>query len=242
MAPTSHNLTEGPIGRNLFAFALPILAGNVAQSLNGSVNAVWVGRFLGEEALTATANANNIMFFLIGSVFGIGMAATILIAQAMGARDLTQARRVMGTSATFFIGLSAAIAACGWWLSPHLLGAMGTPAASLPLAGDYLRVIFLAMPALYAFAFLSAALRGVGDSRTPFRFLLLAVLLDIAPEIAAARKQQHRDAFEQDLGLLGRVRASYLRQAKAAAGWHVVDAARDRDVITGDVTALITTL
>jgi len=179
MAPTSHNLTEGPIGRNLFAFALPILAGNVAQSLNGSVNAVWVGRFLGEEALTATANANNIMFFLIGSVFGIGMAATILIAQAMGARDLTQARRVMGTSATFFIGLSVVIAALGQWFSRHLLAAMGTPAASLPLAEAYLQVIFLAMPALYAFAFLSAALRGAGDARTPFRFLLVAVLLDI---------------------------------------------------------------
>ena len=179
MAPTSHNLTEGPIGRNLFAFALPILAGNVAQSLNGSVNAVWVGRFLGEEALTATANANNIMFFLIGSVFGIGMAATILIAQAIGARDIGQARRVMGTSATFFIGLSAVIAALGWWLSRLLLGAMGTPAASLQLAEDYLQVIFLAMPALYAFAFVSAALRGAGDARTPFRFLLVAVLLDI---------------------------------------------------------------
>lgn len=180
MAPTTHNLTEGPIGRNLLAFALPILAGNAAQSLNGSVNAVWVGRFLGEEALTATANANNIMFFLIGSVFGIGMAATILIAQAMGARDIGQARRVMGTSATFFIGLSAVIAALGWWLSRHLLAAMGTPEASLHLAEDYLQVIFLAMPVLYAFAFLSAALRGVGDSRTPFRFLLVAVLLDIA--------------------------------------------------------------
>ncbi|MBU8974959.1 MATE family efflux transporter [Lysobacter sp. MMG2] len=179
MAPTTHNLTEGPIGRNLLAFALPILAGNIAQSLNGSVNAVWVGRFLGEEALTATANANNIMFFLIGSVFGIGMAATILIAQAMGARDLVQARRVMGTSATFFVGLSLAIAAMGWWLSRHLLAAMGTPEASLHLAEDYLQVIFLAMPALYMFAFLSAALRGVGDSRTPFRFLLVAVLLDI---------------------------------------------------------------
>lgn len=180
MAPRTHNLTEGPIGRNLFAFALPILAGNAAQSLNGSVNAVWVGRFLGEEALTATANANNIMFFLIGSVFGIGMAATILIAQAMGARDLGQAKRVMGTSATFFIGLSAAIAALGWWMSRHLLAAMGTPEASLHLAEDYLQVIFLAMPVLYAFAFVTAALRGVGDSRTPFRFLLVAVLLDIA--------------------------------------------------------------
>lgn len=173
------DLTTGPIGRNLLLFALPILSGNVAQSLNGSVNAVWVGRFLGEAALTATANANNIMFFLIGSVFGIGMASTILIGQAIGARDIGQARRVMGTSATFFIGLSAVIAVAGWFLSRPLLAAMGTPGPSLPLAEAYLKVIFLAMPTLYAFAFLSSALRGVGDSRTPFRFLLLSVVLDI---------------------------------------------------------------
>ncbi|HVJ37469.1 MAG TPA: MATE family efflux transporter [Stenotrophomonas sp.] len=173
------NLTEGPIGRNLLLFALPILAGNMAQSLNGSVNAVWVGRFLGESALTATANANNIMFFLIGSVFGIGMAATILIGQAIGAGNVQQARRVMGTSATFFFALSVAIAALGFWFSGHMLAAMGTPGEALPLAEAYLRVIFLAMPLLYMFAFLSAALRGAGDSRTPFRFLLLAVALDI---------------------------------------------------------------
>ncbi|QNH13460.1 MATE family efflux transporter [Xanthomonas sp. SI] len=177
--PKSAALTEGPIGRQLLLFALPILAGNIAQSLNGSVNAIWVGRYLGEAALTAAANANSIMFFLIGSVFGIGMAATILIGQAMGRGDVVQARRVMGTSATFFIGISVLIAACGWWLARHLLAAMGTPAASLPLAEAYLRVIFLAMPLLYAFAFLSAALRGTGDSRTPFRFLLLSVALDI---------------------------------------------------------------
>ena len=67
---------------------MPILAGNVLQSLNGSVNAIWVGRYLGEAALAATANANNIMFFLIGSVFGFGMASTILIGQAVGRRDI----------------------------------------------------------------------------------------------------------------------------------------------------------
>ena len=66
------NLTEGPIARTLFVFALPILGGNVLQSLNGSVNAIWVGRFLGEEALGAIANANNIMFLLLGGVFGFG--------------------------------------------------------------------------------------------------------------------------------------------------------------------------
>lgn len=180
MPPKTGPLTEGPIGRTLLLFALPILAGNVAQSLNGSVNAVWVGRFLGEAALTATANANNILFFLLGSVFGIGMASTILIAQAIGAGDTAQARRVMGSSATFFIGLSVVIAVAGWILAPQLLAWMGTPPASLAMARHYLRVIFLAMPVLYAFAFLSAALRGAGDARTPFRFLLLSVVLDIA--------------------------------------------------------------
>ena len=62
----------------------------------------------------------------------------------------------------------------------------------------------------------------------------VTVLLDIAPEHAAGRKQQQRDAFEQDLALLARVRASYLRQA-ASPGWHIVDGARDRDAVTTDV-------
>jgi Na+-driven multidrug efflux pump len=58
-------------------FALPILYANVLQSLNASVNSVWVGRFLGEAALTATSNANVVMFLLIGLAFGIARAATI---------------------------------------------------------------------------------------------------------------------------------------------------------------------
>ncbi len=160
-------------------FSLPILAGNVLQSLNGSVNAIWVGRYLGEEALTATANANNIMFFLIGAVFGIGMAATILVAQAMGAKDNMQAKRVIGTSATFFIVVSVIIALAGLPLSRHILVWMDTPAEAMPLAEAYLRNIFMAVPFLYMFSFLSAVLRGAGDTRTPFVFLMLSVLLDI---------------------------------------------------------------
>lgn len=173
------DLTQGPITSTLVVFALPILAGNVLQSLNGSVNAVWVGKYLGEAALTATANANNIMFLLIGLVFGVGMAATILIAQAMGAKNLHQARTVMGTSATFFGGVSIVISALGYMLSRHILQWMNTPEGALPLANQYLEIIFLAMPLLYLFAFVSAVLRGAGDTRTPFLFLLLVVALDV---------------------------------------------------------------
>ena len=173
------DLTSGPIASTLLLFALPILAGNVLQSLNGSVNAMWVGKFLGEQALTATANANNIMFFLIGAVFGVGMAATILVAQAIGRKDNVLAKKVIGTSATFFFVVSLVIAAIGYPLSKHILVWMSTPPEALHMAEAYLRVIFMAVPFLYMFAFFSAILRGAGDTRTPFVFLSIVVLLDI---------------------------------------------------------------
>jgi putative MATE family efflux protein len=173
------DLTQGPIARTLLVFALPILGGNVLQSLNGSINAMWVGRLLGEDALAGVANANNIMFFLLGGIFGFGMAATILVGQAMGRHDLPAARRVIGSAATFFLSLSVVVAAIGLFVSRDVLEWMATPPAALPLADAYLKIIFLALPFLYAFAYLSAILRGAGDTKTPFAFLLVAVGLDI---------------------------------------------------------------
>src|SRR5436190_20954222 len=114
-------LTEGPIARALFFFTLPILASNVLQSLNGSVNAIWVGHYLGEAALTATSVANTILFFLLALVFGVGMAATILVGQSIGARDLDAAKRTVGTSATFFVVASIAIALAGTLATGPLL-------------------------------------------------------------------------------------------------------------------------
>ena len=64
------------------------------------------------------------------------------------------------------------------------------------------------------------------------------VLLDIAPDVAAARKAQNRDSYERDLAMLSRVRVSYLRQA-AQPGWVVVDAARPVDVVAADVTRVV---
>lgn len=172
-------LTEGAIGKTLLVFSLPILGGNVLQSLNGSVNSVWVGRYLGEAALTATSNANTILFLLLGAVFGVGMAASILVGQSIGAKDIDQAKRVVGTSASFFAVVATVVAVIGYLFSPTILGWMGTPADALPFAIRYLRIIFLAVPAMYMYSFVMMSLRGAGDSRTPFRFLLLSVGLDI---------------------------------------------------------------
>src|ERR1044072_750914 len=108
--PGQRDLTQGPIGKTLLAFAVPTLVSSIIQSLNGSVNAVWVGRFLGEEALAAPSNANLVTFLLMAFVFGFGMAATVMIGQAFGRRDVVGARRVVGTALGGFLPAARATA------------------------------------------------------------------------------------------------------------------------------------
>jgi putative MATE family efflux protein len=172
------DLTQGPIGSTLLKFALPTLASSILQSLNGTVNAIWVGRLLGENALAATSNANMVMFLLSAFVFGFGMASTILIGQAWGRKDVEGARRVFGTAMGSFLLVSMAIAAAGYSLAPDILRILATPAEATPLALAYLRVIFIAMPALLLLTLGMMALRGAGDSLTPLWFMIVAVVLD----------------------------------------------------------------
>jgi len=178
MSPQT-SLIEGSIPRALLAFSLPILYGNVLQSINGSVNAVWVGKFLGEASLAAVGNANVIMFLLFGVMFGFSMASTIMVAQCVGAKNVPEAKRVVGTSAVFFLGLSLAMSLTGFALAQLLVHWLHTPPDALPLALTYMRIIFLALPFMGGLFFLMAVLRGAGDSRTPFNYLAMAVALDI---------------------------------------------------------------
>jgi putative MATE family efflux protein len=172
------DLTSGPIGSTLLAFALPTLGSSILQSLNGSINAVWVGRFLGEDALAATSNANIVMFLLMAFVFGFGMASTILVGQAFGRRDIDGARRVIGTALGSFLLVAIGLAVLGWVFAPALLRLLATPPGAYDLALAYLRVIYIAMPAGLMLMMVMMALRGGGDAMTPLWFMILAVVLD----------------------------------------------------------------
>ena len=176
--PHGKDLTQGPIARTLLAFALPTLVSSILQSLNGTINAIWIGRFLGESALAATSNANMVMFLLMAFVFGFGMASTVLVGQAFGRKDADGGRRVIGTAIGSFVFVAAAIAILGWVFSPALLKVLATPADAAPLALAYLRVIFLAMPAILILVLLMMGMRGAGDAMTPLWAMLVAVVLD----------------------------------------------------------------
>lgn len=174
------DLTKGPILKTLLLFSVPMLLSNVLQTLNGSVNAIWVGRLLGEGALAATANANIVMFLVFAAVFGFGMATTVRVGQHFGARDIEAARRTFGTGIGFCIVVSLVTAVVGWLGAEALLDALGTPAESRTDALAYLRVIFVTLPLASVNMMVAMGMRGAGDSKTPLYAMILAVVLDIA--------------------------------------------------------------
>jgi Na+-driven multidrug efflux pump len=174
------DLTQGPIVRTLIAFTLPTLGSNVLQSLNASVNAIWVGHFLGEAPLTAATNANMVLFLLMAAVFGVVIATGIMVGQSVGARDLVQAKRVVGSSAVFIVLLSLATAIIGALTAEPILRLMSTPADAMPFAVSYLRIVFIATLPMFFYLYVAMTLRGAGDARTPFIFMFISVGLDIA--------------------------------------------------------------
>ncbi len=178
-APPRRDLTTGPINRTLLLFALPTMGANILQSLNGSVNAIWVGNILGPQALAATSNATLVMFLMYAALFGFGMASTILVGQAYGRGDIDSVRRTVGSAIGLFLVLAIVIAVVGYRESGTLLGLLKTPPEALPFAQTYLSVIFLSMPAAFVFTLVSMSLRGTGDSMTPLVWSIVNVALDI---------------------------------------------------------------
>ena len=172
------DLTEGPILRTLILFSVPTLMGNILQSLSGTVNSIWVGRLIGENALAATANANIVMFLVASAAFGFGMAGTVKIGQRFGARDIDGARRTFGTAVGFAGLIMVAIALLGWLLAPALLTVLKTPGAAYPLALTYIRLMFVSLPFMMVSVILTMGLRGTGDARTPLIFMSVTVGID----------------------------------------------------------------
>ena len=176
--PGQRDLTTGPIASTLLLFALPTLGSNILQSLNGSINAIWIGHFLGEAALAATSNATIIMFLMFSAVFGFGMAATILVGQAFGRRDIDAARRAFGSAIGLVLLAAVVVAGAGWLFTREILTLLATPREALPLAEAYLQVIFLGLPVSMLLTVMMMGVRGTGDSISPMVFGGLSSLLD----------------------------------------------------------------
>ncbi len=174
------DLTQGPILKTLVLFSLPALFANLLQTMGGTINTIWVGQLLGEEALAATANANIVVFLAFAFVFGFGMAATVKVGHYFGARDIAAARRIFGTGTGFCLVIALAVTVFGWLFTGPLLHLLATPDTIYDQAFAYTQVSFLSMPFSTLGMMLGMGLRGVGDAKTPFWSMIVSTLLAIA--------------------------------------------------------------
>lgn len=172
------DFTQGPMLRPLLTFALPIIGANFLQTFYNLVDTFWVGR-LGEEALAAVGLGSVIYHVLLSLSWGFSASATALVAQHFGAGHRRTLGRISANMIMLFIGFASLVAALVYGIRMPLLRLLGAPAALEADAALYLAINLAALPVAYTVTVLGAILRGVGDSVSPMKVVVLGNLINV---------------------------------------------------------------
>lgn len=176
-------MTEGVIWKQLFAFAIPLLAGNLLQQLYNTVDSIVVGQFIGSEALAAVSSSNSLINLVIGMFMGIATGAGVVISQYYGAGNKEKMQQAVHTSISLcFIGGLILIAA-GIGFSPFILKLMGTPPEVMANSVVYFRIFFSGSLFNLTYNMASGILRAVGDSRRPLYYLCVSSIINMILDI-----------------------------------------------------------
>ena len=161
------------------AFLVPMIFSNILQALSGTVNNIYLGQLLGVGAMASVSAFFPVLFFLISFMIGLGAGASVLIGQAWGAREPERVKAVAGTTLTIGLCAGLLVAVFGGTFTEPMLRALGTPADILPGATAYARIVLLAAPGLFLFLLVTSMLRGVGDTKTPLKTLLISTAVGL---------------------------------------------------------------
>ena len=173
------DLTQGREGIQIMQFAAPLLLGNVFQQLYSVVDSIIVGNFLGKNALAAVGASFPVIFTMISFVIGIAGGFTIIISQYFGARQMKNVRDTIDTMYIFLFFAALLISTIGIVFTEEIFRLMQTPDEVIPEAITYLQVYFAGIVFFFGFNGINAILRGLGDSKTPLYFLVIATLTNI---------------------------------------------------------------
>ena len=165
--------------RVYLAFLVPMIISNILQALSGTVNNIYLGQMLGVGAMASVSAFFPVLFFLISFMIGLGAGASVLIGQAWGAREPERVKAVAGTTLTIGLCAGLLVAIFGGTFTEPMLRALGTPADILPGATAYARIVLLAAPGLFLFLLVTSMLRGVGDTKTPLKTLLISTAVGL---------------------------------------------------------------
>ncbi|EPT33211.1 MATE efflux family protein [Bacteroidetes bacterium oral taxon 272 str. F0290] len=183
MNRTTNEMTEGATLPQIFRFAVPLLGGNLLQQTYSLVDAAIVGKFLGIHALAAVGAGSSVIFLILGFCNGCCGGFGIPVAQKFGARDYASMRGMVWTAFKLAALMSMAIMLVTSLLCDDILHWMRTPEAIFRDAYWYLLITFIGIPCTFFYNLLSSVIRALGDSETPFWFLLFSTVLNIVLDL-----------------------------------------------------------
>ena len=177
------DMTSGSPFSHLLNYALPLLLANWLQLAYNAIDSIIAGRFIGQNALAAEGIAAPVMNLVILSISGLCIGAGVLMSEYFGAKKMPSLRKTIGVTLVSGIAISLVICFLGFVFSDVILRFLEVPEDIYAITKTYLRITFLGAPFTFTYNALASAMKSVGDSKTPLRFLafcsILNALLDL---------------------------------------------------------------
>ena len=173
------NLTTGSVLNNIVYFSIPYLFSYFLQILYGLADLFVVGQFCGVSTITAVSIGSQIMHMLTVIIVGLAMGTTVVIAQAIGANDKKRTTQAVGNTITLFLVFSLVMAVVLLLSVGGIVSVMSTPVEAVAETKSYLTICFLGIPFIVAYNIIASIFRGLGDSKSPMYFIMIACAVNI---------------------------------------------------------------
>ena len=177
------DFTRGSIPKQLFWFTLPFMASNALQVLYSTIDMIVVGQYVGTAGLSAVSQSSLIVNLAVMICFGVSNAGQVLVSQALGSGKRDRLSSIIGT--LFSILMIVALAFTGLFilLRHTIMGLMNIPAESYSMAVEYLVICAAGLVFTAGYNMVSAVLRGMGDSKRPFLFIVIASVVNLVLDL-----------------------------------------------------------
>ena len=164
-------------------FAIPFLLSNLLQAFYSVADMIMVGRLCGTNGITGVNIGSQINILVTGAALGLAVGGTVLIAQYGGAHKFDEQRKTIGTLFTLYMIVAVVFTVVMLAFGKVLLDILKTPQVAYKEAENYYYICMAGLVFMFAYNVISAILRGMGDSKRPLYFVLIATIINIIGDI-----------------------------------------------------------
>ena len=184
MTNDQSDFTQGSILKKLVTFMMPVLGALILQAAYGAVDLLVVGRFGSTSGLSAVSTGSQVLNLVTFVVIQTAMGITVLIARYLGEKKPEQIGSVIGGSAIVFTIISVVLFVVMVGFARPISILMQAPTEAVDLTTTYVRICGAGIFFIVAYNLLSAIFRGLGDSKSPLLFVLVACIINIFGDLA----------------------------------------------------------